>query len=403
MNILIGRKIKELREANSYTQEKVSRIAGINRSKLSQIENGKLGISNEELYRISRLLGQPLEYFFEEEEKPVSNVLLFRAKGSLDEEDLELVKNCQEIGINYTELEELVSEEEVHQDFRAYSFPPNGPFYKVAKAVARKERQFLELNPNDPVPLRPILQEQGMLVLEISFNSEILDGFFFIHDKRPVIIANAHNKNPFSRNFVIAHELAHVLMNSSTLSRFCNSIEKSQDVVEKRANFFSNEFLLPEEALDKYFTECGYTKGESKIQKYDLYYLMDHFQLSREIVLNRLLFTEWISEEEKGEFLEIEGIARDMERTGFSNEYTRYYIARKEDETFSEYPIFNMLTERYRFLAKTAYTKSKITFGKLSEHLFLPKDQITTLFGIGKREATVEEVLGGRGHWCKCN
>jgi hypothetical protein len=45
-------------------------------------------------------------------------------------------------------------------------------------------------------------------------------------------------------------------------------------------------------------------------------------------------------------------------------------------------------------LAKTAYTKSKITFGKLSEYLFLPKDQIATLFGIGKKEPTAEEVLG---------
>jgi Zn-dependent peptidase ImmA (M78 family)/DNA-binding XRE family transcriptional regulator len=394
MNTLIGKKLKELREVNEYTQEEVSRITGINRSKLSQVENGKLGISNEELYRISRLLGQPLEYFFEEKEKPVGNVLLFRAKGSLDEEDMELVKNCQEIGINYTELEELVSEEEVHPDFRTYSYPPNIPFYRLAKAVARKERQILELNPTDPVPLRSILQEQGILVLEISFKSEILDGFFFIHDRRPVIIANAHNKNPFSRNFVIAHELAHVLMDSSSLSRFCNSIEESEEVVEKRANFFSNEFLLPEEALQIYFAECGYTKGKSKIQKYDLYYLMDHHQLSREIVLNRLLFTGWISEGERGELLEIEGIVRDMERMGFSNEYTRYYLERKEEQKISEYPIFNMLTERYRFLAKTAYTKSKITFGKLSEYLFLPKDQIATLFGIGKKEPTVEEVLG---------
>jgi Zn-dependent peptidase ImmA (M78 family)/DNA-binding XRE family transcriptional regulator len=394
MDTIIGRKIKQLRDINNYTQEEVSRITGINRSKLSQVENGKMGISNEELYRISRLLGQPLEYFFEEEEKPMSNVLLFRAKGSLDEEDLELVRNCQEIGINYDELEQLISEEEVRADFRTYSYPPNVPFYRVAKEVARKERQFLELNSGDPVPLRSILQGQGILVLEISFKSEILDGLFFIHDKRPVIIANAHNKNPFSRNFVIAHELGHVLMDSSSLSRFCNSIEESEEVAEKRANFFSNEFLIPEDGLQIYFAECGYTKGKSKIQKYDLYHLVDHYQLSREIVLNRLLFTGWISEDERGDFMEIEGIARDMERMGFSNDYTRYYIDRKVVGKFPDYPIFNMLTERYRFLAKSAYTRSKITFGKLSEYLFLPKDQVATLFGIGKKEPTVEEVLG---------
>ncbi len=394
MKSLIGRKIKELREVNSYTQEEISHLTGINRSKLSQVESGKIGISNEELYRLSRLLGQPLEYFFEEEEKAVKNVLLFKAKSSLDEEDLELVKNCQEIGMNYAELETLISEEEVHSNFRTYSYPPDLSFSRVAKAIARKERQFLQLKPTDPVPLRSILQKQGILVLEISFKSEILDGFLFIHDERPVIIANAHNKNPFSRNFVIAHEFAHVLMDSSNLSHFCNSIEEAEEVLEKRANYFSNEFLLPEESLEIYFSECGYKKGNSKIQKYDLYYLMDHHQLSREIVLNRLFFTGWISDEQRGDFLKIEGIVRDMERMGFSNEYTRYYMERKEDQKTSEYPIFSMLTDRYRYLAKTAYTKSKITFGKLSEYLFLPKDQVVTLFGIGVKEPSVEEALG---------
>ncbi len=115
MDTLIGRKLKELREVNGYTQEEVSRITGINRSKLSQVENGKMGISNEELYRMSRLLGQPLEYFFEEEESPVRNILLFKAKSSLDEEDWELVKNCQEIGINYTELEVCRSTYRLHK------------------------------------------------------------------------------------------------------------------------------------------------------------------------------------------------------------------------------------------------------------------------------------------------
>jgi Zn-dependent peptidase ImmA (M78 family)/DNA-binding XRE family transcriptional regulator len=371
---LIGKKIKELREVNGYTQEELSRITGINRSKLSQVENGKLGVSNEELYRLSRLFGQPLEYFFEEVEKPTENVLLFKAKGDLGEEDFEIVKNCQEIGINFTELEELISEEEVHPSFRTYSYRPQAHYSKVAKEVARKERLFLGLNPKEPVHLKSMLDKEGILVLEIPFKSETLDGFFFIHHERPIIIASTHKKNPFSRNFVIAHELAHVLLDNNNLSRFCHSIQESEEAIERRANFFANEFLLPEESIDIYFTECGYQKGKREIQKFDLYYLIDRFQLSREIIVNRLYYTGWISEQERESFLKIEGIARDMERLGFSNEYTRYYIEGKEDQKLSEYPTFDMLTERYRFLARLAYTKSKITFGKLCEYLFLPKD-----------------------------
>jgi len=395
LNPLIGRKIKQLREANKYTQEEISRLLGIDRSKLSQVENGKLGVSNEELYRISRFFGQPLDYFFEEEIKPNENLLFFKAKGDLNEDDFVHVKECQEIAINFTELEELVFEEEPRPSFRTYSPPPEIHYALIAKAVAKRERSILNLSPKDQVPLRTILNKQGILVLEVPFESETLDGFFFIRDKQPIIIANTHEKNPFSRNFVIAHEFAHVLLDSSEYSRFCHSIfEESQEILEKRANSFANEFLLPEEGMDIYFADLGYKKGKGEIQKFDLYRLIDHFQLSREIIVNRLFHTGWISGEQRENFLGIVGIAKDMERLGLKNEYTRYYIERKNELRPSMYTIFDMLPDRYKDLARLAYMRSKITFNKLCEYLFLPKDEVSSLFGIEKREPSMEEALG---------
>ena len=157
MNPLIGSKIKQLREANEYTQEEISRLLGIDRSKLSQVENGKLRVSNEELYRISRFFGQPLDYFFEEGIKPNENLLFFKAKGDLNEDDFIHVKECQEIAVNFTELEELVFEEEPRPSFRTYSPPPEIHYASIAKAVAKKERSILNLSPKDQVPLRTIL------------------------------------------------------------------------------------------------------------------------------------------------------------------------------------------------------------------------------------------------------
>jgi len=395
LKTLIARKIKQLREANQYTQEEISRLLGIDRSKLSQVENGKLRVSNEELYRISRFFGQPLDYFFEEDIKPNKNLLFFRAKGDLNEDDFVHVKQCQEIAVSFTELEELVFEEEPRPSFRTYSPPPEMHYASVAKAVAKRERSILNLGPKDQVPLRTILNKQGILVLEVPFQSETLDGFFFIHEKQPIVIANTHEKNPFSRNFVIAHELAHVLLDSSNYSLFCHSIfEESQVILEKRANSFANEFLLPEEGLDIYFSELKYKKGREEVQKFDLYRLIDHFQLSREIIVNRLFHTGWISEKQRESFLGILGIAKDMERLGLRNEYTRYYIEKKNEQRSSTYTIFDMLPDRYKDLARLAYMRSKITFSKLCEYLFLPKDEVSSLFGIEKREPSMEEVLG---------
>jgi hypothetical protein len=83
-----------------------------------------------------------------------------------------------------------------------------------------------------------------------------------------------------------------------------------------------------------------------------------------------------------------------MERLGLKNEYTRYYVEKKNEQRSSMYTIFDMLPDRYKDLTRLAYMRSKITFNKLCEYLFLPKDEVSSLFGIEKREPSMEEVLG---------
>lgn len=57
-------KLAKLRKARGYTQETMSRAAGISRSHYSQIETGEKGLSLELSLKIKRILDYPYDDIF---------------------------------------------------------------------------------------------------------------------------------------------------------------------------------------------------------------------------------------------------------------------------------------------------------------------------------------------------
>lgn len=90
-NQIIGRNIKTLREANSYTQEQVAAYLGINRSAYSNNETGQRKTPIDVLEKACNLFGCETELLFGTDEKTVKNMLMcaFRAD-NLSGNDLEM-------------------------------------------------------------------------------------------------------------------------------------------------------------------------------------------------------------------------------------------------------------------------------------------------------------------------
>ena len=65
MKKLLGKRIKELRLKNNYTQEKLSEILGIGERNLSKIECGVNFVSAETLERLSSALGVSYKEMFD--------------------------------------------------------------------------------------------------------------------------------------------------------------------------------------------------------------------------------------------------------------------------------------------------------------------------------------------------
>lgn len=106
---IIGRNLKALREANSYTQEQIASFLGIQRSAYANYETGDREAPIEILEKASILLGCDLEILFDPDEKAIQNMLVcaFRA-GELNADDLKEVAAFKDIVLNYMKMDKLL-------------------------------------------------------------------------------------------------------------------------------------------------------------------------------------------------------------------------------------------------------------------------------------------------------
>lgn len=62
-DVLLGRRVKIARKEKRLTQEELAGLCNCTPTHICNIENGKIGISLELLFRISILLGKSMDYF----------------------------------------------------------------------------------------------------------------------------------------------------------------------------------------------------------------------------------------------------------------------------------------------------------------------------------------------------
>ncbi len=106
---IIGRNLKTLRDANGYTQEKVSDYLGIGRSAYANYEAGERETPLEVLQKAADLFGCELSLLFEKDETAVRNMLVcaFRAD-DLSPEDMREVAAFKSVVLNYLKMERLL-------------------------------------------------------------------------------------------------------------------------------------------------------------------------------------------------------------------------------------------------------------------------------------------------------
>jgi transcriptional regulator with XRE-family HTH domain len=65
IKVAFGEKVKAIRKSQNVSQEKLAELAELDRTYISDIENGKRNVSIETVFKIAKALEMPMISFFE--------------------------------------------------------------------------------------------------------------------------------------------------------------------------------------------------------------------------------------------------------------------------------------------------------------------------------------------------
>jgi Zn-dependent peptidase ImmA (M78 family)/DNA-binding XRE family transcriptional regulator len=221
------------REARGYTQAELSQKLDISQGKLSKLEKGLLGGSDETLKRLINILDYPESFFYEPETIYPAATPFHRKKKSLSKRiqcSLEAKANVCRIHVMKL-LEALeIDEDLVYLDLDDYNESPE----EVAAAI----RRYWSI-PKGPIEnITELLENAGIVVFHFDFGVDEVDGFTLLSPKSPPIIFLNKNLLGDRLRFTLAHELGHIVM---------HKIPTLQ--MEKEADKFASEFLMPSEEI----------------------------------------------------------------------------------------------------------------------------------------------------------
>ena len=152
------------------------------------------------------------------------------------------------------------------------------------------------MDENSPIDMFSLIQNNEDITTLFYPMSGQIDGMCMKDGKNKIIGVNS-TTNYGRQRFTVAHQLYHLFFEKDFRSMVCFiDLEENKDSQEKEANLFASYFLAPYEALSFFIGDkLKETKKELTIK--DIIKTEQHFGMSRQVVLWRLVNDEYISVE----------------------------------------------------------------------------------------------------------
>jgi Zn-dependent peptidase ImmA (M78 family) len=229
------------REVNGLNQKELSSKVGITQGALSKIELGLLPASKEMIESFSKELGFPAS-FFVQDGNLYEPTLYYRRKYRTSKKILSRAK--AEMNLIRISVQQLLKTVELDS--------PQIPYFDVEtdgapETIAKKLRDYWQV-PKGPIGnLISLIESKGIVIIYTNFDSDDVSGSgMFTIDRVPIIYINA-NMPMCRKRFTICHELFHILAHVNS------SVDESRDI-EKEANRFASEFLMPSDTIYSHLT-----------------------------------------------------------------------------------------------------------------------------------------------------
>jgi Zn-dependent peptidase ImmA (M78 family)/transcriptional regulator with XRE-family HTH domain len=242
----LGARLREARTNAQLSQDEAAAAVGLDRTALLKIEKGTRAVSGTELLRLAQLYHRDVADLLSEQ--PLDDdpfTVLGRIAGNATPEWNVEVNHSIEL------LKEAVRMEEFLGD-RVRPFPPIYQFAKPltwedaieqGKDMAQLERRRLDLGSAPITDVAEVIASQGIWTCAMPF-PEGTAGLFVAHTTYGLAVFVNQSQARTRRRFSYAHEYAHAIVDRDRATEPTTK-ENAKTLIEKRANAFASEFLIP--------------------------------------------------------------------------------------------------------------------------------------------------------------
>ena len=244
-NIIIGERLKEVREARKMTQEELSRRIGITRASISAFEKGLKFPSIQTVDQLSKELKIPMAYL--QNERPLrsnrSGPLSYRKKSRTSQAVQNQMSRFEEW------LEDIYSVYSNYIDFPEVNFLPADPVDYENLSDDDIEKIAGELRIQWGMGIGPIenltdfIEANGIVVGRAFLVSDV-EAVSVWHSHRPYILVNKTINSCARIRMSLAHELGHLVLHRLVNEEDYDNNEK-HILMENQATLFAGCFLFP--------------------------------------------------------------------------------------------------------------------------------------------------------------
>lgn len=247
---LLGERLRAARQNKGWTQEQVGKAVELSRAAILQIEAGTRTVSSLELAHLARAYGRQAEELLSESEVEADPMVVLGrvARGAPTAWRGDVEPFLEQLRQALT-LSESIGEHSAPLP-PLYQFD-DPRFYKEAieqgREMAVLERKRLDLGSAAVDDVAALISCQSIWATALPL-PENVSGLFFGHPHYglAVLINSEHTRA--RRRFSYSHEYAHALVDRSK-APMPTTRQNASDLIEKRANAFASEFLMPESGV----------------------------------------------------------------------------------------------------------------------------------------------------------
>lgn len=258
--MFFGEKLTNLRELNGFSRKDLAQLLSVTEQSVWQYEKTAIIPKIHVLNGLKTLFHVDSKYFFTQsaiQNHVNENSVAYRAS----DRDSRKKTKFELTYLNYLDF--------YLQQFEQYLITPNPKILDLYKKsqmtwlnstltqnqrlsqIAKEARSVLQLKHNQD--LMYCLELSGIYIVEKDLGVTIDAYSTWTEDRRPFIILGNIKKSAVRRNFDLAHELGHLLLHSHV--NMAELSKKDYRLIEKQANQFASDFLLPEAEFKSDFSD----------------------------------------------------------------------------------------------------------------------------------------------------